>query len=89
LPISRNGILADVLIPPAMMGGGKLQNKIFLLSGGFYMTGITNDSIWANGMLDLVGSDTLLNSGYTYHKFADNTQKWGLTSPCYLIFSIK
>ena len=256
LPISRNGILADILISPATIGGGKLQNKIFLFSGGFYMTGITNDTIWANGMmsasritdyvpgkyttgqtdpkaqiyvlkssdpdfdigvtdpakmswtqwkdavalgadfydgdqdglynpvdkngngkwdpdedrpdilgdltawcvysdqlasalrtfsdvapqgieirqsvfafiadgplanilfirykivntgfvadvldsvyfgaaadadigdngmLDLVGSDTLLNSGYTYHKFADNTQKWGLTSPCFLI----
>jgi hypothetical protein len=51
LPIGRNGILADVLIPPATIGGGKLQNKIFLFSGGFYMTGLNNGEIWGNGMM--------------------------------------
>src|ERR1035437_2330034 len=51
MPISSNGIMADVLIPPATIAGGKLGNKIFLFSGGFYMTGITNDTMWANGMM--------------------------------------
>jgi hypothetical protein len=51
LPIERNGILADVLIPPAAIAGGKLQNKIFLYSGGFFMSGITKGKIWANGEL--------------------------------------
>ena len=51
MPIGSNGVMADVLIPPATIGGGKLQNKIFLFSGGFYMSGLTNGAIWANGML--------------------------------------
>jgi hypothetical protein len=51
MPIGRNGIMADVLIPPSTIAGGKLQNKIFLYSGGFYMSGLTNGNIWANGML--------------------------------------
>ena len=31
MPIGRNGVMADVLIPPATQAGGKLQNKIVLL----------------------------------------------------------
>ena len=50
LPINNSGILADVLIPPATIGGAKLDNKIFLFSGGFYMTGYSNGTLWANGM---------------------------------------
>jgi hypothetical protein len=51
MPVGSNGVMADVLIPPATIGGGKLNNKIFLFSGGFYMSGLTNGIIWANGML--------------------------------------
>jgi hypothetical protein len=51
LPIGRNGIIADVLIPPATIAGGKLQNKIFLFSAGFYMSGLNNGTIWANGQV--------------------------------------
>jgi hypothetical protein len=51
MPVSSNGIIADVLIPPATIAGGKLGNKIFLYSGGFYLTGITNHTMWANGMM--------------------------------------
>jgi hypothetical protein len=51
MPINRSGIMADVLIPPATISGGKYENNIFLWSGGFYMTGLTNGTIWANGMM--------------------------------------
>ena len=36
MPIGRSGVMADVLIPPATLAGGDLQNKIVLYSGGFF-----------------------------------------------------
>lgn len=51
MPIGSNGVFADLLIPPATVAGGKLANNVFLYSGGFYMTGITNGKLWANGMM--------------------------------------
>jgi len=50
LPINNMGVLADVLISPATLAGGMLQNKIVLYSGGFFMSGLTNGTIWANGV---------------------------------------
>ena len=50
LPINNSGVLADVLIPPATLGGGTLDNKIVLYSGGFFMSGYTNGILWANGV---------------------------------------
>ena len=51
MPMRVNGILADVVIPPATLGGGKLDNSVFLFSGGFYLSGYTNGFLWANGMM--------------------------------------
>jgi len=51
MPVSRNGVLADVLIPPATIAGGKLNNKIFLFSGGFYLSGLSNGKLWSNGQM--------------------------------------
>jgi hypothetical protein len=51
MPIGSNGVMADVFIPPASIAGGKLQDKIFLYSGGFFMTGMNNGTIWANGVM--------------------------------------
>ena len=49
MPIDNRGVIADVNIPP----GGSLAkyNDIgFLYSGGFYLSGYTGDSLWANGV---------------------------------------
>ncbi len=51
MPIGRNGILADVVIPPSTLGGGKTDNKIFLFSGGFFMSGYSGGKLWANGQM--------------------------------------
>src|ERR1035437_7912050 len=48
MPIGRNGVLADVLIPPAPLAGGMVKNKIGLSSGGFFMSGLNKGQIWAN-----------------------------------------
>ena len=37
-----------------------------------------------NGALDLVGSDTLLNAGYTYHPTSESA-KWGATPPTFMV----
>ena len=51
MPIGSDGVMGDVLIPPATLAGGMLQNKIVLYSGGFFMSGLTNGQIWANGKM--------------------------------------
>lgn len=51
MPVGRNGVLADVLIPPATLAGGMVQNKVVLYSGGFFMSGLNNGQIWSNGMM--------------------------------------
>ena len=60
LPLDRRGIFADVNIPdpnPSINGeGGKFAGDIFLFSGGFFLSGIHNNQVWANG----VATSTLL-----------------------------
>ena len=55
MPVNRSGVIADVLIPPATLAGGKLGDaitgKIVLFSGGFFISGLTNGQIWANGVM--------------------------------------
>jgi hypothetical protein len=48
LPLNREGVLADVLI--GGRDGGQLDNKVFLFSGGFFMSGITDGRMWANAV---------------------------------------
>ena len=51
MPMNKSGVMADVLIAPATLAGGMLQNKIVLYSGGFFMSGINNGQIWANAVM--------------------------------------
>jgi len=48
LPIDNQGILANVNING--QEGGYLDDKQFLFSGGFFLSGKNADSIWANAM---------------------------------------
>ncbi len=51
LPLNNRGIIAAVNIPPANQGaGGRYANEIFLFSSGFFMSGYTNGTLWANGV---------------------------------------
>ncbi len=54
LPINNRGVLAAVNIqdpdPNISGSGGKLDNVIFLFSGGFFMSGYKGDSLWTNGV---------------------------------------
>ncbi len=49
LPVVYNGVLGDFIIPPQSIGGGRYDGNIVLFSGGFYMTGKTNGTLWSNG----------------------------------------
>lgn len=48
LPINNYGVLADVLINGE--SGGYLDDKQFLFSGGFLLSGKNGDTIWANAV---------------------------------------
>ena len=54
LPIDNKGVLATVNIPdpnPIVGGaGGKFGGHIFLFSGGFYLAGYANDTLWSNAV---------------------------------------
>ena len=88
MPIDNRGVIADVNIPP----GGSLAkyNDIgFLYSGGFYLSGYTGDSLWANGVAaaglvtdyhpGIVGSDPTAPENIIYVVDADDPpfgQSW-------------
>ncbi len=88
LPINNSGVLGDVNIPPGG-SGGKYDDEVFLFSGGFYITGYTGDSLWANGVLTaslvkdyqagIVGSDPAAPENIIYVVAADDPpfgQSW-------------
>ena len=54
MPMDNRGILADVNIfdPDPLVSGtlAKYNGIGFLFSGGFYLSGYTGDSLWANGV---------------------------------------
>ena len=49
LPINNIGGLADQLISGQTIEGGKYDGNIVMFSGGFYLSGISNGFLWANG----------------------------------------
>lgn len=49
LPFNREGVIADVNIPP-IGSGGNFDGENFLYSAGFYLSGII-DSVWTNGVM--------------------------------------
>ncbi len=51
MPMNREGVLADVIID-GYDGGriGGLSEPVFLFSGGFFLAGKDQDSIWANAV---------------------------------------
>ncbi len=48
LPINNFGVLGDVNIPPEG-GSGRFDSVSFLFSGGFWLSGYNQDTLWANG----------------------------------------
>lgn len=49
MPLDNKGVIADV--DPGDGAGGKYDGKVFLFSGGFYLSGLHNGDLWANGVL--------------------------------------
>jgi hypothetical protein len=49
LPINNIGVLADVDIQP-LGSGGQFDDKVFLYSAGFFLSGYVDDSLWTNGI---------------------------------------
>ena len=90
LPVGNNGVLADLLDSGDTLAGGKLDGKITLFSGGFFMSGYSNGNIWSNGDLSAsritdyipgkVGSTDALNNIFvvnsTDHPFGQTWQDW-------------
>ena len=48
-PLNKKGILADVNVPPNG-SGGQFGGNIFLFSGGFFLSGYSNGTLWANAV---------------------------------------
>ena len=49
LPFDNKGIIADVNFPPNG-SGGQYAEGTFLFSSGFWLSGFTNGTLWANGV---------------------------------------
>jgi hypothetical protein len=50
LPLNNSGNIADVIVPDGGTTNGYFEGHEFLYSAGFFMSGFTNDSLWANGV---------------------------------------
>jgi hypothetical protein len=51
MPMNKEGVLANVAIGGNPEGGRLAENGgNFLFSGGFYMSGVTNGTMWSNGV---------------------------------------
>ncbi len=50
LPFDNKGIIADVNTPPNG-STGQFAGGTFLFSSGFWLSGYSNDSLWANGVV--------------------------------------
>ena len=53
LPFNNKGVIADVNIPPN--GSlGQFAGGTFLFSSGFWLSGYTNNYLWANGVVRFI-----------------------------------
>jgi hypothetical protein len=51
MPMNKEGVLADVTIQGRQPGGRLTENQgNFLFSGGFYLSGVTNGTMWSNAV---------------------------------------
>jgi hypothetical protein len=54
IPMNRSGVIGDVSVfdpeTGANSSGGKFANTVFLFSGGFFLSGKTNGTLWANAV---------------------------------------
>ena len=48
--IGNNGAIGDVEVLGSDLKYGYYDDKVFLYSGGFYLTGFSNDTLWGNGV---------------------------------------
>jgi len=83
LPLNRTGVIADVNIPgpsAAESGaGGKFQQKVFLYSSGFFLSGYANGKMFANA----VASASLVQD------YVQGTVEGGQTDPNAVIYVLK
>jgi hypothetical protein len=52
MPLNRRGTMGNVLLPDfdgVERDGGRFDGTVFLWAGGFYISGISNDTMWAIG----------------------------------------
>ena len=66
MPMNREGVMADVAVDGA--AGGFLDGKVFLFSGGFYLSGVTNGSTWANAVMSASRTQDYEAGNYEFGK---------------------
>ncbi|MCZ7610315.1 MAG: T9SS type A sorting domain-containing protein [Ignavibacterium sp.] len=49
MPLNSSGVLANVNVPPNG-SGGQFGGQVFLFSGGFFLSGFSNGTLWANAV---------------------------------------
>ena len=77
MPMNREGVLAHVLIDG--LDGGRIDNLVFLFSGGFFLGGKDQDSIWANAVASASGFQDYLPGNVDSLK----------TNPLYKIYIVR
>jgi len=68
LPLNNMGVIADVEVEsnPRQM---RLDGKNILFSGGFFLSGYANDTLWANGVASSSRNQDYMPGSYKYSEF--------------------
>lgn len=92
IPLDNKGIIADVDPGDGIGKGGTFANIVFVFSGGFFLSGYDNNTIWGNGVMSAsriqdyqpgpVGSNQFDSKNKVYvvkvqdRAFGDSWQEW-------------
>ncbi len=92
IPLDNKGVIADVDPGDEIGAGGTFANVVFVFSGGFYLSGYDNGTLWGNGVLSAsriedyqpgpVGSDQNDSKNKVYivrvqdRAFGESWQEW-------------
>ena len=79
MPLNRQGVIANVNIPPNGPGG-QFGGNVFLFSGGFFLSGYSNGQLWANGVASSSFVEDYLQGTYEFGQGDPRAQLYKIRS---------
>jgi hypothetical protein len=80
MPMDRTGIMADVSVNNSPLKGGRLNGNIFLFSGGFFLSGKNDTTLWSTGQMSASNITDYVAGNYATGQNDPNAQIYVLKS---------